>query len=813
MDKEKLQKIKSIFNEALNLDYPELELFLNLKCGDDTELKNEVLSLFNSMEKSDDFLESPLQKTDSLKEELEDSFIGRQIGNFLIDGQAGVGGMGIVYSGKRNDKEFEQKVAIKILKYGLPSDYLLKRFQIERQTLANLQHPNIARLIDGGKTSDGLPYLVMEFIDGIPITEYCDQKNLSIDSRLKLFREVCSAVQYAHQNLVVHRDIKPGNILVTPDGIPKLLDFGVAKLLNEDLADLTEGLTKAGIWHMTPEFASPEQIKGDKITTASDIYSLGVLLYQILTGHQPYRITSISPVAISKIITEENILKPSDAVKKTEEIKSNDGKIKTVTPEDIGRKRNQKPERLFNHLRGDLDNIIMKAMHKDPLRRYVSVEQFSEDIRRHLVGLPVNARKDTAVYLLTKFFQRHKAGVITSTIFILFLITSLFIIIWQANLAADERDKVKIEAKKVESVNNFLQNMLSSADPTEIGRDVKVYDVLKKASSDVETDLKNQPQIEAEIRRTLGLTFMNLGEFDQAKIHLDKALNLDEKIYGKQSKETAQNLHDLALYYHWIGKYELADSIYGISLNIFRSSLKEPNQGFSDCLDDYGILKNDLGDYNGAEKLIREALTISENINGKESYDVASILNNLALTLHYLKNLKEAEKYYLQSLDLRIKLMGENRPEVATAYNNLAFVYIDKNQPEIAKEYFQKSYELKLKLLGKDHPEVGFALNNLGTIEFRLKNYKTAKEYFLRAIEQYKTSLPPEHAWFGTSYYWLGKTLIELNDYKNAETDLRKSLKIRKSVLLESHYLIGFSEGELGICLLNLADLMRLKIY
>ena len=813
LDKERFQQIKSIFDEALSFNQPERESFLNLKCGNDSELKNEVLSLLKSIEKSEDFLESQLESVYESGKKLEDVLIGRQIGNYLVDGKAGVGGMGIVYTGKRNDKEFEQKVAIKILKYGFNSDYHLKRFQIERQTLAKLQHPNIARLLDGGKTTDGLPYLIMEFIDGIPITEYCDQKRLSIEQRLRLFTDVCTAVQYAHQNLVIHRDIKPGNILVTETGVPKLLDFGIAKLLDEDFAGIADGLTKTGIWHLTPEFASPEQIKGENVTTASDIYSLGVLLYLVLSGHKPYHVSSVSPIAISSVITGENILKPSDIIKKTREIKSVEGEVETLTPADIGKRRNQKPEKLFNHLKGDLDNIVMKAMHKDPSRRYVSVEQFSEDIRRHLVGLPVIARKDTASYLLSKFVQRHKTGFIISILFVLFLIASIISIAWQADIASSERNKAKIEARKLERVNMFLQGMLSSVNPREIGRDVKVYDVLEKASKDIETELRDQPETEIEIRRSIGNTYTSLGEYDRAEIHLFKALQLSERVYGKESQEVATSLHDIALYYHWLGNFHISDSLYHKADGIYRRVLNEPTQSMANNLNDYALVLSDLGSYEEAKKFFEEALDMSEKINGSKSTDVASIMNNLAINLHYLKDLKNAEKYYLKSQEIYIELLGEDRPEVASTYNNLAFVAMDKNNLAQAEEYFTKSYNLKLKLMGEDHPDVGLALNNLGAVQLKMKNFNSAEDYFVKAISQFKKTLPQNHVWAGISYYLIGKTLLEKQRYKSAELNFRKALSIRKKAFPKGHNLIYITEGELGLSLLKQNKLNEAEKY
>jgi eukaryotic-like serine/threonine-protein kinase len=787
LNQENFLKAKLLFDEAFNLNAAQREIFLAEKCGDDNELKKEVLSLVQSIENTKDFLEEPLTVIENNEGLFPDPFLGKQIGNYLIDGEAGVGGMGIVYTGKRNDKEFEQKIAIKILKHGITSEYLLKRFQIERQTLANLHHQNIARLLDGGRTGDGLPYLVMEFIDGIPITEFCIQKKLNIEEKLKLFRQVCSAVQYAHQNLIIHRDLKPGNILVTKDGVPKLLDFGIAKLIDEELTESSEGLTRTGVWHLTPEYASPEQIKGEKITTASDVYSLGILLYQILTGAQPYKITTNSPAAISKIITEENVKRPSDRVKQNLEIKHEKDFID--------------PGKISNHLKGDLDNIVLKAMHKDPLRRYVSVEQFSEDIRRHLIGFPVVAQKDTAGYRLSKFIQRHKVGFVSTVGFIVFLIASLFAIIWQANIATNERDKARIEADKFERVNKFLQNMLSSVDPDEIGRDVKVYNVLGRAAKNIETELKDKPEIEAAIRRTLGNTYTNLGEYGNAKEHLERALQLDEKIYGKESENVAVNLYDLAMYFHWLGDLKSADSLYNKSLSIFRKTLKEPTKDLVLTLNGCALIKSDLGNYSGAVKQFEEALQILEKKFGKNDIDYASILNNLAITTHSLNELDKAEKYYLEAQKIFIELLGENRSEVASTYNNLAFIYLDKKDFKHAEENFVKSYELKLKLKGKDHPDVGLALSNLGSVKFKLKNYEEAKNLYNKAIAQLKITLPDVHAWLANSYYGLGKTLIEMKDYNSAEINLRHALQIRREIYPKENHLIYITEGDLGVCL------------
>lgn len=803
MDTEKLSRIKTLFEEAQKLNKADRIKFIKTRCGNDEELITEITSLLHSLENTEDFLEAPLKLIDEDREAFADPLLGKQIGNFIIDGEAGIGGMGVVYSGKRNDKEFEQKVAIKILKYGFNSKYHLGRFQIERQTLANLQHPNIAGLLDGGTTADGLPYLVMEYIDGMPVTVYSTKKNLSLNQKLELFRQICGAVQYAHKNLVIHRDIKPGNILVTQTGIPKLLDFGIAKLMDDDFSESDSNLTQTGMWHLTPDYASPEQINGEKITTASDIYSLGILLYQLTTGVLPYKITNNSPAVITKIVTEENILKPSEQVKITEEITSLESIENKLADSARNQKKVTKPEKLSRSLRGDLDNIILKAMHKDPERRYSSVEQFSEDIRRHLAGLPVIAQKDTAAYRLSKFIKRHKIGFFTSLLFFVLLISSVILISWQADKAANERDIAQQESKKAEAVNQFLQQMLSSPDPQESGRNVKVYDVLEKASKEVKTKFKNQPKVAAAINSTIGNTFTNLGEFKEAKKHLVRALELNKKNYGIESKETAASMHDLAEYYDWVGKLKAADTLFNEAENIFENlPVKQPSL-MANNLTDYGLLKNDMGNYKEAKLLLVKALNFLENTESPDSAEIATTINDLAVTLDYLKDLDGAEKNYLQAQKIFISQLGKKRPEVASTYNNLGLICVEKKEYNKAKVYLEKSLKLKIELLGKDHPNVGLALNNMGSVYLLTEKYKTAEEYFRAALKNFSKSLKPGHMWFAMSDYWLGRSLMGEKKYASAEIYFKKSLLIREKVFSKNHYMTCLSRGDLGISLLK----------
>lgn len=435
MTSEEWHKTKAILEKTLELDVAARRDYLDAACAGQPSIRTEVESLLESYDDDSAFLESPavLDATDLTVAVAPLKFFGCRLGPYELLEQIGEGGMGAVYRAVRADGLYDKQVAIKLIRSGLGSDFFVARFRNERQILAALEHPNIARLLDGGVTEEGLPYVVLEFVAGMPIDEYCARHDLPIADRLKLFRTVCSAVQYAHQNLVVHRDLKPGNILVTEDGIPKLVDFGIAKILGPE-AETGRDRTLTVMRVMTPDFASPEQVRGDPITTASDVYSLGVILYLLLTGRRPYRASSTAPHEIVKAICDTEPEKPSTAVSRIENQKKYANVDSLHLPgEQKGANSNR--DRLRRALSGDLDNIVLKALRKEPERRYATVEQFSEDIRRHLEHLPVVARKDTAVYRTSKFVLRHKAGVAAALTVALTLIAAFVITIREERLA------------------------------------------------------------------------------------------------------------------------------------------------------------------------------------------------------------------------------------------------------------------------------------------------------------------------------------------------------------------------------------------
>jgi non-specific serine/threonine protein kinase/serine/threonine-protein kinase len=429
--------------------------YLDEACAGDTELRAEVESLLASHEEAGEFIES--SAIDSLAEYVEPTRElppDTRVGLYRLKGVIGEGGMGTVYRAVRADDEFQSEVAIKILKRGMEADYIIERFRRERQILANLSHPNIARLFDGGTTADGRPYFVMELIEGKPLPEYCDAHHLTTPERVELFRQICSALLYAHQHLIVHCDLKPGNILVTEDGTPKLLDFGIAKMLEPGPLPQEATVTVARM--MTPEYASPEQIRGEPISTSTDIYSLGVILYEILTGHRPYRLPTRSPHEVARAIVETDPPKPSTVIDRVEEITREDGTKITLTAVWVSIARDGSPDKLRWRLRGDLDNIVLMAMRKDPQRRYPSVGHLMTDLQRHLDGLPVSARQDTLGYRAAKFFERHRAGVIAAALAILALIASTIGTAWQAQVARRERARAERRFNDIRKVANSL---------------------------------------------------------------------------------------------------------------------------------------------------------------------------------------------------------------------------------------------------------------------------------------------------------------------------------------------------------------------
>jgi serine/threonine protein kinase len=521
---ERWKRVNELFHEALDLDVSQRTRFLEVDCSaEDPAVIQEVNSLLSAHDSAGDFIQQPLTASqfESLDEDELPFACGQKIGVYEILKEIGRGGMGAVYLAQRADQSYEKLVAIKVLKRGMDTDELLHRFRKERQILATFDHPNISRLLDGGATESGLPYFVMEYVEGLPIDRYCNERRLNITQRLELFQEICSAISYAHRHLVIHRDIKPSNIIVTPEGVPKLLDFGIAKTLDPN-AD--SGSTATGFRLMTPEYASPEQAIGLPVTTASDVYGLGVVLYELLTGHPPFRFSSRSPVEVARVLHDTQPFLPSTVVDHLAE--GEEGKI---TPVSVSIARDTTPDHLRRRLRGDLDNVVLMAIRKEPERRYQSVEQFSEDIRKHLEGRPVIARKDTLSYRLSKFAKRNKIAVVTGVVVVLTLIGGIAGTTWQAHKAKAEQARAEYARAFGDEVR-YIESLLLSTYTAPLHDIRPNLKLARDRLIQMEQRMHNGGEAAyGSGNNALGIGYLMLKDYQRAKAHLQKAWESDYK--------------------------------------------------------------------------------------------------------------------------------------------------------------------------------------------------------------------------------------------------------------------------------------------
>ena len=490
MTPERWGRVKEIFAEALERDPSERTTYVEAACASDPELRVEVVSLLEAHETAGGFIEQEAAQRIGLASVApQQDWIGRRLGPYRIVGEAGRGGMSQVFKAVRDDQQYEKQVAIKLLKPGLDTDSLLRRFRAERQILAQLSHPNIAHLLDGGATEDGAPYLVMEYIEGKPIDAYCDDRELGVNERLDLFRSLCSAVHYVHQHLMVHGDLKCGNVLVTDQGVVKLLDFGIAKLLGPAPGTSREEPRATTFLALTPEYASPEQVRGEPITTASDVYSLGVLLYRLLSGDLPHKATGSTTWALAQQICEQDPAPPSvTAVKAT----TGYGRFAAT-------------------LRGDLDNIVLKALKKAPDERYPSAEQLSEDLRRYLRGFPVAARPDTTSYRVRKFAQRHKSAAVAAGLFVAALIAGIITTSWQAHRADLERQRAERHLNDVRELTSvYLADVYDAVAYLPGG--TKARKLLVENSIKYLAGLEHEAQDSPQLQRDLAVAYDRLGD-------------------------------------------------------------------------------------------------------------------------------------------------------------------------------------------------------------------------------------------------------------------------------------------------------------
>jgi serine/threonine protein kinase/Tfp pilus assembly protein PilF len=721
MTQERFARLERLFEQASALDPDARARFLAAECGDDPDLRREVEALLAANAETDRGFAQMIGR--AVRDALESGIdiAGRRIGPYRIVRTIGQGGMGAVYLAERADEQYRGHVAIKLGNTLFATPAAIERLRGERQILANLDHPNIARLLDGGTTDEGMPYLIMEYIEGLPIDVYCDSQRLGVRERLGIFCTVCAAVQYAHEHLVVHRDIKPSNILVTSDGWAKLLDFGIAKLLDEgDRAARAQQHTVAEQRMLSPEFASPEHILGRPITTASDIYSLGVLLYKLLAGRLPYGFVGGSLLELAEIVTTATPALPSAAA-----LRAEDG---GPQPAVVAHARRTTPERLARALRGDLDNIVMMALRKEPERRYRSASQFADDIRRHLAGLPVAARRDTWTYRSGKFVKRHPFGIATG------VAASLFVVGYAATLVV-QNERIRAEQARAEAAAEFLVGLFGLFDPRQAqGRQPTVADVLKKGEERLETDLRDQPELRATLLDALGRVYYSHGDYEEARVLLERALESRRAANDTSDLAFAQTLSALAVTYFDLEEVDRAERLQQEALGLVSAATGEASLATAKNMTQLGRVLADKGQLDDAEHALRQAIAIFEE-RGERGETLSVAQNFLASVLLYKGELAEAQALYTQMLARDAGTLGENHPLVLKNRAGLAVVLEQRGDFARARCEYVAALAGMRRVLGEDHPDVGGAVNGLARVLFQLGDLAGAEEQLRVALE------------------------------------------------------------------------------
>jgi non-specific serine/threonine protein kinase/serine/threonine-protein kinase len=723
MTPERWQQVKEVCNAALDRAVDERAAFLDAACGGDLPLRQQVEHFLHRYEEAGDFIEDRAATFyDALLPDAAvmppfDDLIGRQIGVYKLVREIGRGGMGTVFLAVRADDQYKKRVALKLVRRGMDTKDILRRFRHERQILASLNHPYIAQLLDGGTTEDGLPYFVMEYVAGQPITKHCDAQQLSIADRLKLFRQVCAAVHYAHQNLVVHRDLKPGNILITAEGTPKLLDFGIAKLLNPELSAQTLDPTATALRLMTPEYASPEQVRGEPVTTASDVYSLGVVLYELLTGHRPYRLKSRLPHEILRIVCEEDPERPSTLIHRVKTTDAEGATQVSLMPEIVIRRREGQPNKLRRRLQGDLDNIVLMAMRKEPQRRYATIDQFSEDLGRHLEGRPVVARKDEFGYRVEKFIVRHKTSVAAAAVVVASLLAGVVTTVWQAQVAKQQGARAEQRFEEGRKLAHLLiyklhdeVEKLSGSTPA---RDLMVKGALEYLDG-VNQGAGDHPTLQLELAEAYlkvgdvqgNPNNANLGNTAGALQSYRKAQTIVAAL-SKRLPENAEGRRILALSYNKIGDVlAMTGNTAGAiesrrqALPIFEA-LAQPNPAdgqaqinLARCYlklgDDLGNPNfPNLGETNQALEYFRKAMTVAEALATRDPKQAAAHRyvylshERLADALALTGDAAGALDHYKQSQTITARLLADD-PSNSNYRRHLA-VLVEKHGLLLAK--------------------------------------------------------------------------------------------------------------------------------
>ncbi len=745
--------------EALERPPGERDVFLDAACGGSSSLRAELDSLIAAhaaQERDGEFLET-LDRAGGaalLEHAVADPPVTRA-GPYALLRELGRGGMGVVYLGERAEGGFRQRAAIKLVKRGMDSDAILARFLRERQILAGLDHPNVARLLEGGVTDEGQPWFAMELVEGEPLTGYCDSRRLGLADRLRLFTDACRAVQYAHAHLVIHRDLKPGNMLVNGEGRLKLLDFGVAKLLAEGDAgaDGAGGLTRAGAHPGTLGYSAPEQVRGATVTTATDVYGLGMVLYELIAGRRPYPDDIRSDHELARMICETAPPAPS--------------KVTPLRPQ------------AARSLWVDLDAVILKALRKEPERRYGSAEALEQEIGRFLAGQPVEARPDSLVYRVSRFVGRHRVTVGVTMAAVVALVAGLLGTAWQAIVAAREGERARIEARRAERVKGFLVEMFEASNPESSGGHVvTARDLLERGTERIEKELSSEPLVQAELLDTIARSFWSLGDFDRALPVAERALEVAHAASGPEDPLVARVLDTLGGIRYSSGDRVAAEETYRQALAMRERLLPPGSPETAESRSDLGRMLVFRGKLDEAETLLRSALVDLRERLGDDHALTALTLIGLAEAAHRRGDIATAADMHAQALAARRRIHGDLHPDVAWSFMALGLALTGNGDPAAGEVKLREGLVLYRKILGEEHPSVARNLNMLGITLRGKGDLKDAEQTFREALAMERKLRGEEHLRVGKVMSNLAGVLAEEGRIEEAMPLFEKAIAI-----------------------------------
>ncbi len=769
---------RALFEELLDL--PGAERATRLAGLEDGELRADVERLLAADSDAGGFLESPAVAVaggllDGLVEASEPR-LPDAIGPYRILSRLGRGGMGEVLLGERADGLFEQRVAIKLLRRGMDSDEVLARFSRERRILARLHHPHIARLLDGGAAPDGRPYFVMELVEGEPITAYCRERNLSVEDRLRLVLDACDAVSAAHRSLIVHRDLKPSNVLVSKDGEVKLLDFGIAKLLAPDEAESAATETRAEARRLTPAYAAPEQVLGEPVTTATDVWALGALLYELLTGTLPQRRDARTAAGLAASVDTETLERPSARVAKAPL-----ASLPAATPSEPDRRRLQR------RLRGDLDNILQMALRREPERRYGAVAALAEDLRRHLSGRPVRARAVTVGYRLGKFVRRQRIAVAAGALVLLSLVAGLVATIWQARRAEKNAVAATAAARRAEGVTEFLIGLFEVADPEQAsGGSITASELLDQAGRRLETELASEPDIQADLLEAVARIDKGLGRLEPAESLAKRSLEIRERIFPAGDAAIGRSLATLGAVKMSKGELDEGEKELSRALPMLEEKEGPDSLATARARSDYGQVLFWKGEVERAEKYERGVYETYRRVLGDDNALTATHLRNLGVLLDDLDRLDEAEKAYRASQAVLTKRLGPDHANLGSSYANLAVLLGRRGKAQEAESLYKRSLEVRRKTLGPNHPMLGQTLQLTGVFYLNQGRLDESEAMYREALALFR-AINPKHFEVGKCLNGFALIASRRGRHAEAEKTMSEVEALFREVLGEKH--------------------------